>query len=253
MHQTKSFQNIKLKQNSQLNLDLFNLFSLSQKELGSPISKNYDLNLFSKKERKSKNKINYYSKKKENNKDYNIKEKRNYNISNYLTVSEKENNNQMNIRLNINNEIINNNFSEKKRDNKRQIYEDTINQKNNSICSLFWEIKEKINENNQMKKKNYIDNSENIISVKRKKKGSNQLNNNYNEKYMIQKIKDSDMISKNLKQMYKKLFFQNESKSHSKKNSISSTKNLILNIYNFNNNSKINNNYISYNDTKILR
>ena len=106
MHQTKSFQNIKLKQKSQLNLDLFTLFSLRQKELGSPISKNYDLNLFSGKEKKSKNKINYYSKKKENNKENNIKEKRNYNVSNYLTVSEKENNNQMNIRLNINNEIM---------------------------------------------------------------------------------------------------------------------------------------------------
>ena len=161
MRHTKSFQNIKKKNKNILKkLELINSLSLRKNDYESPNSKKYNFNLSIKNENNKifKNQTSRLPFRKDslNKEKKNInKEKRNYNVFNYSTAPHKENN-QINIRLNIKSEIINNNFSEKKNENKKQVYEEIINKKNYLIYSLekeLSEIKEQINKIQQMKKK----------------------------------------------------------------------------------------------------
>ena len=162
MRHTKSFQNIKKKNKNILKkLELINSLSLRKNDYESPNSKKYNFNLSIKNENNKnfKNQTSRLPFRKDslNKEKKNInKEKRNYNVfNNYSTAPHKENN-QINIRLNIKSEIINNNFSEKKNENKKQVYEEIINKKNYLIYSLekeLSEIKEQINKIQQMKKK----------------------------------------------------------------------------------------------------
>jgi hypothetical protein len=87
------------------------------------------------------------------------KEKKVYNNS---SPTEKDNN-QINIKLNIKSEIINNNFSNYKNENK---YEEILKQKNLIISSLekeLFEVKEKIH---KIKNKNQRINSVDFIEEK---------------------------------------------------------------------------------------
>ena len=251
MRHTKSFQNIKKKNKNILKkLELINSLSFRKNDYESPNSKKYNFNLSIKNENNKnfKNQTSRLPFRKDslNKEKKNInKEKRNYNVfNNYSTAPHKENN-QINIRLNIKSEIINNNFSEKKNENKKQVYEEIINKKNYLIYSLekeLSEIKEQINKIQQMKKKNNsIEEFENSNFKKRKNKDLDK----------IQKLKASNLISKNVRQFFKNLMLKkSESKSNSKKNSsknILSSKNLIINTSNYNNYIKGNKNYISNN------
>ena len=154
MRHINSFQNIKDEHKNQIvNLESINAFSLRLKDFKTATPKNYNLNLSLKK--KSKNHLPI---KKENNnkvkKNIN-EEKRNYKLYNYSPSPEKKKH-QINIKLNINNEIINNNYSEKKNEGKKYVYDELIKDKKSLIYSLekeLSEIKDQINNIEKKKKK----------------------------------------------------------------------------------------------------
>ena len=248
MRHINSFQNIKDEHKNQIvNLESINAFSLRLKDFKTATPKNYNLNLSLKK--KSKNHLPI---KKENNnkvkKNIN-EEKRNYKLYNYSPSPEKKKH-QINIKLNINNEIINNNYSEKKNEGKKYVYDELIKDKKSLIYSLekeLSEIKDQINNiEKKKKKKNSIDRCEKKVKNKCQLSEQNLKQN--------KKIKRTKKISKNMKQFFQNLIFNtSNSKSTSKKNSsknIFTSKNLILNTsnnYNYyikaNKNKNINNFY----------
>ena len=168
--------------------------------------------------------------KRENNNS--CKEKKN---SHYSSPNEKDSN-LINIRLNINSEIINNNFNVKNNDNINKEYNDEIKNKNNLISSLekeLLEVKEKINKiqtKTQRKRLNSVDNINKHYYEKRKK-NNNQLTKEFNKIFNIQNLKPSNIISKNVKQFFKNLMLKKENEL--KGNNISK-KNLILNTSNYN-------------------
>ena len=201
---------------------LFNLLSLRQKDFESPNKNIYSASVknFINNKNKSQQNIMFSEKKKKENKN---------------NSCEKDNN-QINIRLNINSEIINNNFSNTKNENNK--YEDLIKEKNMIIASLekeLIEVKEKINKNqNKRKRINSVDD----INYKNKKtKNKNNRNKEINK---IQNLKPSNIISKNVKQFFQNLIIKKDSKENINSKNIISNKNLILNTSNYNN--YINNN-----------
>ncbi len=203
---------------------LFNLLSLRQKDFESPNKNIYSTSV--------KNLINNKNKSQQNIMFSEKKKKENKNNS-----CEKDNN-QINIRLNINSEIINNNFSNTKNENNK--YEDIIKEKNMIISSLekeLIEVKEKINKmQNKRKRINSVDD----INFKNKKtKNKNNRNKEINK---IQNLKPSNIISKNVKHFFQNLIIKKDSKENINSKNIISNKNLILNTSNYNNYIKNNKN-----------
>ena len=231
MRQTKSFQNFKnKKKGNNKNLDLFNALSLRLKDFESPYRKYYGVSSSSKNIINNKRNNNNQMIKRENNNS--CKEKKN---SHYSSPNEKDSN-LINIRLNINSEIINNNFTVKNNDNLNKEYHEEIRNKNNIISSLekeLSEVKEKINKiqtKTQRKRLNSVDNIEKHYYEKRKK-NNNQLTKEFNKIFNIQNLKPSNIISKNVKQFFKNLMLKKENEL---KGNNSSKKNLILNTSNYN-------------------
>ena len=234
MRQTKSFKNVKNKEKGNFkNLEIFNALSFRQKDNEIPKHKsNGKNNIKNNMKNKNKSQPNLIKEDK-------IKNKRKKNLNN-SSPSEKENN-QINIRLNINSEIINNNYS--KKENKQ--YKEIIKKKNALISSLekeLFEIKEKINKcQNKKKRINSVD------YIEEKNINKKIINNNNKEEInKIHSIKPSNIISKNMKQLFKNLILKKESfirENISTKNS--SKKNLILNTSNLNN-------YVKYKHKKNL-
>jgi hypothetical protein len=232
MRQTKSFQNFKnKKKGNNKNLDLFNALSLRLKDFESPYRKYYGVSSSSKNIINNKrNKNNNHMNKGEKNNSH--KEKKN---SHYSSPNEKDSN-LINIRLNINSEIINNNFTVKNNDNLNKEYHEEIRNKNNIISSLekeLSEVKEKINKiqtKTQRKRLNSVDNIEKHYYEKRKK-NNNQLTKEFNKIFNIQNLQPSNIISKNVKQFFKNLMLKKENEL---KGNNSSKKNLILNTSNYN-------------------
>ena len=232
MRQTKSFQNFKNKnKGNNKNLDLFNALSLRLKDFESPYRKYYGFSSSTKNliNNKRNNNNNQMTKRETNNC---CKGKKN---CHYSSPNEKDSN-LINIRLNINSEIINNNFTVKNNDNLNKEYHDEIRNKNNLISSLekeLLEVKEKINKiqtKTQRKRLNSVDNINKHYYEKRKK-NNNQLTKEFNKIFNIQNLKPSNIISKNVKQFFKNLMLKKENEI---KGNNSSKKNLILNTSNYN-------------------
>ena len=257
MRHINSFQNIKDENKNQIgNLESINAFSLRLKDFKTTTPKNYNSNLSLQKKSK-----NHFPNKKENinkEKKNNNEEKRNYKLSNYSPSPEKKKH-QINIKLNINNEIIANNYSEKKNENKKCIYEELIKDKKSLIYSLEKELSEIKDQINKIEKKKNIKNSLDRFD----KKGKNKSQLSEQNLKQNKKIKREKKNSKNVKQFFQNLIFNtSNSKSTSKKNSsknIFTSKNLILNTsnnYNYyikaNKNKNKNNNILYHESTKEI-
>jgi hypothetical protein len=219
MKHTNSFKTIKNNQKvNKKNLELFNALSLRQKKF-EPNSKVYSISMKNFINNKNKSQPNIIEKEKKKN-----KEKKIYNNS---SPPEKDKN-QINIKLNIKSEIINNNFSNYKNENK---YEEILKQKNLIISSLekeLFEVKEKIHK--IQKKKKRI----NSVDFIEEKYLNNQKQNSKNKELSKKKnlnLKPSNIISKNVKQFFKNLMLKKENEL---KGNNSSKKNLILNTSNYN-------------------
>ena len=225
MKHTNSFKTIKNNQKvNKKNLELFNALSLRQNKF-EPNSKVYSISMKNFINNKNKSQPNIIEKEKKKN-----KEKKIYNNS---SPPEKDKN-QINIKLNIKSEIINNNFSNYKNENK---YEEILKQKNLIISSLekeLFEVKEKIHKiQNKKKRINSVDFIEEKYLNNQKKNGKNKDL----PKKKNQNLKPSNIISKNVKQFFKNLILKKESYSKETPNikNVLSTKNLILNTSNYNN------------------
>ena len=166
MKHTNSFKTIKNNQKvNKKNLELFNALSLRQNKF-EPNSKVYSISMKNFINNKNKSQPNIIEKEKKKN-----KEKKIYNNS---SPPEKDKN-QINIKLNIKSEIINNNFSNYKNENK---YEEILKQKNIIISNLekeLFEVKEKIHKIQNKKKRinsvdfieeKYLNNQKKIVKIK---------------------------------------------------------------------------------------